>query len=222
MSRSIVDRPMYITMKYMYVFLVTNLIFILCNALFFIVYFLADFTFENILLFYISLIPMGPSITAVLTSMGRLVREREISPAAEYWKAYKRSFRTSMKYWFIQLTLITILIIDFHYATNYVNMLSPLFLIFLLFCFMVMMYAFPIIARFEVKIKNLFVVSIYSNFKFFKTTFLNATSIISFGVIFYYFPSISSLFSISLIGFFIMYNLQRTFKHMETEMSENK
>ncbi|WP_186578222.1 YesL family protein [Aquibacillus kalidii] len=220
MSKPITDRPIYVAMRYMYVFLLINIYFLLCNITFIVVYFLADFTFENILLFYLTLIPAGPAIAAVLSSMGRFIREREISPTLDYWKAYKRNFGISMRYWFIQLTVMFILVVDFYYATRNINAASPLFLILLFICGMIMMYAFPILTRFEVKMKNLFLISIYSNFKYFKTTLLNATSIISFGFIFYYIPSISSLFAVSLICFFIMFNLQSPFIQMEREMTE--
>ncbi|MDL4841898.1 DUF624 domain-containing protein [Aquibacillus rhizosphaerae] len=220
MSTPMMDRPIYMMTKYMYAFFVTNLYFLLCNLLFFIVYFLADFTFQNIILFYLTMIPMGPSITAVLSAMGKLVREKDVSPSIEFWKAYKRNFWVTMKYWFIQLTIIFILIIDIYYATTRINFISPLFFLFLLASLFVMMYALPVITRFEVKLKNLLIVSIYSNFKFFKTTVLNVSSIVAFGFTFYFFPSIGSLFFVSLIGFFIMFNLQVPFRHMENEMSE--
>lgn len=222
MAKAITDRPLYIFTKYLYAFLVTNFYFVVSNLLFFIAYFLADFTFENILLYYITLIPMGPSLTAVFFTMGKLVREREVSPTPEYWKAYKNSFGTSFKYWFIQLTIMFIIMVDIYYSTSNVNILSPLYLVLLVFSLLVMMYAFPIIARFEVKIRNLIIISVYSIFRFFKSTLLNTTSIIAFGVIFFYLPSISSLFFISLIAFFVMYNLQDPLLQMEKEMSENE
>jgi len=85
-----------------------------------------------------------------------------------------------------------------------------------------MLYAFPIISRFEVKIKNLFIVSLYSNYKFPKATILNATTVLAFGVIYWNFPSLSVLFSISLIGYFIMYNLQEPLSYLEETMSHEE
>lgn len=220
MSKSITDRPIYIIMKYLYYFLITNFYFVLCNFLFFSAFYLADFTFENILLFYMTLIPMGPSITALLSTMGKLVRQKEVSATSEYFKAYRSNFTITMKYWIIQLTVIFILLIDVYYSTNNDNILSPLFLILLLISLFVMLYAFPIISRFEVKIKNLIIISIYSNFKFPKATLLNMSSLIAFGIIYINFPSISSLFSISLIAYFVMYNLDEPLEKLRVEMSK--
>ena len=220
MSKSITDRPIYIVMKYLYYFLVTNFYFVLSNILFFLAFYLADFTFKNILLFYVTLIPMGPSITALLSTMGKLVRQKEVNPTSEYFKSYKSNFTITMKYWMIQLTFIFILLIDVYYSTNNENIFSPLFLILLIISLFVMLYAFPIISRFEVKIKNLFIISLYSNFKFLKATLLNMSSLVAFGIIYINFPSISSLFSISLIAYFIMYNLQGPLERLKIEMSK--
>jgi len=217
---SILDRPVYTIMKYLYYFLITNFYFVLCNILFFSAFYLVDFTFENILLFFVTLIPMGPSVTALFSTMGKLVRHKEINPTSEYFKAYKSNFLITMKYWTIQLTIIIILLIDVYYSTSNDNILSPFFLILLLICLFVMLYAFPIISRFEVNIKNLFIISIYSNFKFPKATLLNISSLIAFGIIYISLPSISSLFSISLLAYFIMYNLHEPLERLKVDLSK--
>jgi uncharacterized membrane protein YesL len=222
MSKSIIDRPIYIMIKYFYYFFLTNFYFIVCNILFFIVFYLADIVFENILLFYITLIPMGPSITAVLSSMAKLVREKDIEPTKDFFKAYHLNFITTMKYWLIQLTIIFILLIDILQSASNTSLFSPIYLILLIACIFIMIYAFPIISRFEVKIKNLFIISIYANFKYAKSTLLNVSTIIAFGFIYYNFPSLSTLFTVSLIGYFIMLNIQGPFVHMEEEMSNQK
>lgn len=220
MSKSITDRPIYIMIKYLYYFFLTNLYFIMCNILFFIVFYLADFVFENILLFYITLIPMGPSITAVLASMGKLVREKDVNPTKDFFYAYKTNFKTTMKYWLIQLTIIFILLVDILQSATDTSLFSPVYLILLIVCIFIMIYALPIISRFEVKVKNLFIISIYANFKYIKTTLLNVSTIIAFGFIYFNFPSLSSLFMVSLIGYFVMYNSQQPLIIMEEEMSK--
>ena len=221
MSKSILERPIYTVMKYVYYFFLINFYFIMCNILFIIVFYLANFVFENILLFYFTLIPMGPSITAVLSSMGKLVREKEINPTLDYFKAYKENLIPTLKYWLIQLTVLLILAIDIFYSINRSNILSPVFLILIIVCLFIMLYAFPIISRFEVKIKNLFLVSIYANFRFLKVTLINASTLVAFGLIYWTFPSLSTLFSISLIGFFVMYNLEDPLNDLESELSKD-
>src|SRR5690625_1166706 len=128
----------------------------------------------------------------------------------------------ALKYWLIQLTIMLILSVDIFYSVNRSNIFSPLFLILLIVCLFIMLYAFPIISRFEVKIKNLFIVSLYSNYKFPKATILNATTVLAFDVIYWNFPSLSVLFSIILIGYFIMYNLQEPLSYLEETMSHEE
>lgn len=220
MSRSILDRPIYTFTRYVYYFFIVNFYFLTCNILFLVSFYLVEFIFENILLFYIALIPTGPSITAVLATMRKLVVEKTISPTRDYFKTYKQNFWPTMKYWLIQLTIFLILSIDIFYSINRSNIFSPFFLILMIVCFFIMLYAFPIISRFEVKIKNLFIVSIYANFKFIKKTILNATTVLAFGFIYWKFPSLSVLFSVSLIGYFVMYNLQKPLHYLEVTMSK--
>lgn len=206
--------------KYLYYFFLTNFYFIICNFLFFIVFYLADLVFENILLFYIALIPMGPSITAVLSSMGKLVREKDLNPTKDFFKAYSVNFIPTMKYWLIQLTIVFILLIDILQSATDTSLFSPVYLILLIVCIFIMSYALPILSRFEVRIKNLFIISIYANFKYIKTTLLNISTVVAFGFIYFNLPSLSSLFMISLIGYFVMYNLQKPLVLMEEEMSK--
>jgi|SRR5690625_1442276 len=222
MAKPITDRPIYTFTRYVYYFFIINLYFFLSNILFFIVFYAAEFVFENILLFYVTLIPMGPSIVAVLATMGKLICEGEVNPTSEYFKTYKMNVLPALKYWLIQLTIMLILSVDIFYSVNRSNIFSPLFLILLIVCLFIMSYAFPIIARFEVKIKNVFTIAIYANFKFPKTTLLNITTIVAFGFIYYHVPGLSTLFIVSLTGFFLMYNLQQPFAYMEAEMSQTE
>lgn len=222
MAKSIIDRPIYSVITYIYAFLVTNFYFFIANSLFVFAFYFVEFKIENILLFYLAVIPFGPSITALLATMDKLVKEKVIQPSKDYWYFYKSNFKVTITYWLIQWTVIVILIIDIHYGNLYASFLSPIFLVFILVNIALMLYALPIMTRFEVKMKNLFIVSFYANFRFIKTTLLNMTTIISLGIIYYTFPGITVLFLMSLTCFFLMYNIQRPFESMEIELSSNE
>jgi len=163
---------------------------------------------------------MGPSITAVLSSMGKFVREKDVNPTKDFFIAYKTNFIPTMKYWLIQLTMIFILLIDILQTVTDTSLFSIVYLILLIVCLLIMIYALPIISRFEVRMKNLFIVSIYANFKYIKTTLLNVSTVIAFGIIYFKYPSITSLFMVSLIGYFVMYNLQKPMLQMEKELAK--
>ncbi|GAA5417225.1 hypothetical protein Pryu01_02288 [Paraliobacillus ryukyuensis] len=221
MSKSIIDRPIYTIVNYIYAFLTTNFYFLLANSLFIIVFFLADFTIQNILLYYVALLPFGPAIAALFGVMGKLVRDKVTQPTKDYWYYYRKNFKIAMKYWLIQATIFLILIIDIYYAQLFISFLAPLFFIFLIVSGFIMLYAFPILTKFEVKLKNLFFVSFYANFHYFKKTLLNLTTVAAFGVIFYVLPGVATLFITSVTCFFIMFNLQTTFGQMEQQLSYN-
>lgn len=65
------------------------------------------------MLFYISLLPMGASLTALFSTNGRLLREGSITPVKDFFMDYKTNFKLSFIYWFIQLTILLILFVDF-------------------------------------------------------------------------------------------------------------
>ncbi|WP_017472503.1 DUF624 domain-containing protein [Amphibacillus jilinensis] len=221
MTKTIIDRPIYRMVNYIYAFFVTNLYFMLLISPFMMVFYLAEFTVQNILLFYLALIPFGPGFAALLKTMDKLVNEKIIEPTKDFWRFFGQNFKLAWKYWFVQWTIIVILIIDIHYANLYMPMLAPIFLMFIAVCLVLMCYTFPILTKFEVKLKNLFVISTYAIFKYLKTTLLNLSTIVAFGIIFYAYPGIAVLFLMSLIGFFMMYNMQTVFKQLEQEFSKN-
>lgn len=217
MSKSIIERPIYQIINYIYAFFMTNLYFLLLISPFIVVYYLAEFTVQNILLYYVTLIPFGPAFAALLKTMDKLISDKVIRPTADFWQFFVRNFKVSTKYWLIQWTILVILIIDIYYANLNIPSLSIVFLIFIVFFLLLILYTFPILTRFEVKLKNLFIVSIYSLFRYIKVTLLNATTLLAFGVIYYIVPGITVLFFMSLICFFIMYNLQPVFNQLEAQ-----
>lgn len=221
MEKSILDRPIYTIVHYIYAFLATNVYFLLANACFIFVFYFATFTIENILLFYLSLLPLGPAMAGLFATMDKLVREKMIQPTKDYWYYYRKNFKIAMKYWLIQATIMLILMVDIHYANLFAPLLAPLFVILLAASACLMLYAFPILTKFEVKLKNLFLVSFYANFRYFKRTLLNASTIVALGFIYYAIPSVVVLFFMSLLCFFFMFNLQSTFKKMQEELSNH-
>lgn len=222
MEKSILDRPLYTIINYIYAFFMTNIYFMLLNGMFIFFFFFTEFQIENILLYYISLLLFGPSMAALLKTMEKLIKEKAIRPTYDFWGFFTKNFKVSMKYWGIQWTIIAILIIDIHYANLYFPFLSIVFLLFVLVSLAVMLYALPILTRFEVKMKNLFVVSFYSVFRFVKTTLLNLSTIVAFGIIYYAMPGFIVLFLMSLLCYFIMYNMQPIFEYLESQFSTTR
>lgn len=220
MAQTVTERPLYIAIQYFYYFLITNIHFMLANILFLFAFVFVEMSVQNIILFYIALLPTGPSLAALYATMGKMIRERDLSPTKDFWSYYKDNFGISTKYWFIQWTIMTILIVDIYYANQYIPMLSPVFLILFIFMLFVMLYAFPVITRFEVKLKNLFIVSIYAIFRFFKTTLFHISTLVSLTIIYYFAPGITVWFCMSTAAFFLMFNMRKSFEIMEQELAQ--
>lgn len=160
---------------------------------------------------------MGPAFGAVFYTMGKLVREKEISPIQDYLKGYKQNFKISLGYWSGQLLLLFILVVNIRYISVSGEMSSFLlfFMIFFLFVLVLNLYAFPILTRFEMKLKNLYLVSAFYLFKYWKLTLFNLTTVISFSLIYYQFPLLSFLFSSSLTPYFLMFNMKKLVEKIE-------
>ncbi len=209
MNQNIMDRLIYQIANTVYSFFITNVYFMLLISPFIFVYYFAEFTIKNIFLYYVSLLLFGPAFAALLKTMDKLIEDKIIAPSKIFWHYFKANFRAAMKYWLIISTLLLILIVDVYYANMFAPYLSIVFLILMVGIIMIAMYGFPILTRFETGLKSLFVVSTYAVFRFMKVTLLNGTTLISFGIIFYFIPGILSLFLMSFITFFIMYNLKQ-------------
>src|SRR5690625_5015977 len=84
---------------------------------------------------------MGPSIVAVLATMGKLIREGEVNPTSEYFKTYKMNVLPALKYWLIQLTIMLILSVEIFYSVNRSNIFLPLFLFLLIVCLFIICFS---------------------------------------------------------------------------------
>lgn len=213
------ERPLFIIINYIYMLFMINIYFVFSNLLFFYGYFFADTAFDYLAIIFISLIPMGPALAAVFYTMGKLVREKEISPMKDFIKGYKQNFKISLSYWLGQLSLLFILTLNYYYITRTGELtgLLPLFLSLGFFLLTLNLYAFPILTRFEMKTKNLWILSAYCFFKHWKLTLLNLTTVISFVFIYYQFASLLFLFFSSLLAYFLMYNLRNLFERLEAQ-----
>ncbi|MDX8044560.1 DUF624 domain-containing protein [Gracilibacillus sp. S3-1-1] len=220
MAQTVMEKPLFTAIQYVYYFLLTNIHFMLANSLFLVAFVFVEMTVQNILLFYLTLLPAGPSLAALYATMGKVIRERDLNPTKDFWSYYKKNFRLSTKYWFIQWTILTVLIVDIYYANQFLPILSPVFLLLFIFSLFILLYAFPIMSRFEVKLKNLFIVSIYAIFRYFKTTLLHITTLISLAIIYYAAPSITIWFCMSTAAFFLMFNMKKPFELMQEELAQ--
>jgi len=214
MNEMISDKPLFTIVNNFYAFLLVNACFMISNLLFLVVFFLG---IGERSLMLISLIPAGPALSGAFYAMGKLQREKQISPWTDYWKGYKQNFKIALVYWVIQLILLFILLNNHYYITRTGNFSVFIFLNLALTIFVagLNLYAFPIMVRFEMKVKDLWIISILYFFRHWKLTFLNVTTVISFAIIYFQFPFLTLLFLTSIVSFLVMLNLRKVLLEME-------
>ncbi|MBM6614487.1 DUF624 domain-containing protein [Desemzia sp. RIT804] len=204
-EKSILDSLLYKILKYLYYFLVTNLLFLVSNSLFLFVLFIFPLSLSNILLYSLSLIPMGFSISAMCYSMRKMWQEKELRPIGDYVYGYKLNLRITLKFWLLQLGIGTIFLVDvLYFLDKDQTIIAILFGLGLLINLAVSLAGFPILTTFEVKLKNLYIISFYTWGKFFLGQLFNLITLLSFGIILYAYPSEMFLFVFSVSCYFIM------------------
>lgn len=153
--------------KYIYVITFGSIYFVLCNFLLIIATYLLKIDIENMLVLFIALIPIGPSLAALISIISKLSSDEEIHITKEFFKGYIKNFKAALKVWIILLTLVTILILDlvicFQY-TNFPILILPIISIFI-FVLLLILNSFPILCRYEIDTWNNFKLSIHFIFK---------------------------------------------------------
>jgi len=220
MSGHFVDSILYKIITYIYAFFITNLLFILSNILLVIVIF--DFNLISTWLFlFIALLPLGPAFGALFYSMGKLVREGDINPIKAYMKGYALNFKIAFSFGLIQSLLLTSLGINLGFVFSTFWM-AILFMLLITLLFMVSLYGFAILSRFEMKLKNLCFLSIYLTFKCWPMTLYNFIVTAFVVLTFNLFPAYVLPFFASVYVYWIMKNLKNTLAYLEESKEKNQ
>ena len=220
--RQFTDKPIYAIGNYVYSFFTVNLLFILFNPLFFFLYLFVPLETSHSLVVFVSMITMGPAFGAVFYAMGKLMREKEISPVADFWRGYRMNFSLSIKYWLAQLVVLFILFTNTYYiwGTGQFSVFFLFFIVLMVAMLSINLYAFPILSRFEMTPKNLWIYATLYVFKYWRLTLFNLTTLVAFYLIYFQFPVLGSLFLISLTAYFILYNGRKVWEQMEEDKQQ--
>jgi uncharacterized membrane protein YesL len=196
--------------NHIYWLIMTNIYFILCNVLFLFFFMTLQPTFSNITIYFLALIPTGPSISALFYSIGKLIRERDLSPLRDFCHGYKINFKDTMKFWLPLLLVLYILFIDLQYfnsnPTTINNILSVVFSIAIILMIILMKYAFLINAGFKFRLKDIWKLSVYYSFMKMKITFGNIGIVIILLFLSYLVSDFVIVFVASLVCYLFMLN----------------
>jgi uncharacterized membrane protein YesL len=213
------DKPINRTFNYIHWFFITNLYFFLCNALFLFVLYTFDVSIKNILLFFLVLIPTGPSLTALCSCMNKVLRDKYLDTTRDFFKAYKENFFSSMKFWILMLIPMFIIIFDINlcFINNKFSFLLIPLIFLLVLIFSVGSYSFPLLSKYKIKLVDLLKLSIYLSFKNIITTIINLVILLISAYLFYNSRGIISVFLCSITCYGLLFNMKKTFMFVENK-----
>lgn len=133
-----------------------------------------DLMFLNILCFIccIPIITIGPALAAKYDVAMRIVRKEEPTIFRHFFRAFKNNFKQSIIIWSVLLVACFLLFIDWNWIfQNGIGNVSPFYLmaaiITTLIVSFIIMTIFPIIARFQVTIREAFKTSVLFSMVYF-------------------------------------------------------
>ena len=219
MSNHFVDSLLYKIITYIYAFFTTNVLFVLSNIVLIIVIFETSMVGTWLFLF-IGFLPLGPALGALFYSMGKLVREGDISPVKAYARGYVVNFKIAFCFGLIQSLIFASLAVNLGIIFDTFWM-AILFMLLIALLLMISLYGFAILSRFEMKLKNLCLISIYTTFKRWPTTLYNFIVSAFFLILINIIPAYILPFFASTYVYWIMRNLKKTLADLEDEKNKS-
>jgi len=228
-KREFGEGPVYTITNYIFWFFLGNLYFLLLNIplLFVLIVLLPSgvnlvsegFTFIIIL----CCIPIGPAATALLSSMGKLIREKDVNITKSFFKAYKVNFFQSLLFWTLELIIVSILFIDIKLfiSSNYPKFLTIFVFIVIVFVSSMGLYVFPIISRFYLGWKDILKTAAYYTIRKFHITILNFATFLVVGIIFFKVSTFIVVFISSIICYLLMLYQQPVLLEIENRLKKD-
>ncbi|MBX4271485.1 DUF624 domain-containing protein [Clostridium estertheticum] len=207
---------------YFFWFLLGNIFFWIMNIPYLFVAITMTGNIQINVILILSLIPMGPALTALLSVMGKITRDGDIKLTKHFFKAYKESLFDSLFFWTLGLVILFVIKIDMILiiSNSYLWFINVFLKIIAVICLSLEFYIFPIISRFHLKKKDVIKLSFeYLIKKFYMC-------VIAFGVIYFLwmisnkeFQAVMILFSVSIITYVIMYLQKGVLKEIEDRLN---
>lgn len=134
----------------------------------------------------IPIITIGCSTSALYYVVVKSVRNKRGYPAREFLKAYKHNFKKGIILTVIGIAWILLMVINIRYSiskqSSMGTMLIVIYIGFLIVGLAIMMYVFPVLSRFSMKIRDIFKLSFVMAIRYLPLTIL--IFIVTLGVVF--------------------------------------
>lgn len=215
--------PLYIALSYVYYFFAANVLFLISNLVFIIVYLAAEPNIYSYMLLFITAIPFGPSISALLSIMGKLLKEKEIDVWKDYSRAYKDNFKQALKIWIFLLLAMGILMVDIRVVSSIPSykFVGAFFLGIMLILMLITLYAFPILSRFYMKTVDIIRASMYFSIRRLPTTAVKIVIIIGTFYLLKYLGFFGFMFFTSVIAYLIMFYDRGALAELEDKLKKD-
>lgn len=204
------DGILYTISNYIYLFIVLNFNFIFSNLPFIIFIMFLKPVFENVILYFLGILFLGPSFSALLSCIIKYIEKDEINPTKDYWYYYKSNYKDSLCFWVPFCFLLLILSIDIKYfqlSSFKYKMLFNFFFLFLMTALYVLIININIInVKFKFRKIDVIRLGIYYSLYKFKTSICNIILLISAIIAMNVISNFLILFVSSLICYFIVKN----------------
>lgn len=214
------DGPIFIATNYIWWFLVGNFYFWLLNMPMLLVVLGIIYTMgsDNTVLFIITLLPMAPALTALLSTMGKVIREKDINMTKEFFKAYKTNFFDSAIFGLFEVLILLILYFDrVYFQTISSNSILQMVILVLAIIFLAIInfYILPIVARFYLKKMQIVKLAIFYFFRRIHVAAAALAILYALWTISLKGGSIILLFSASILCYIVMLFHTNTLKEIE-------
>ena len=175
---------------------------------------------KTYLLLYIAALPVSPALTALYATVGKIIREKDVSVTSCFFKSYKSNFKQAFILGFIECTAILVSIIDIKYfsTVKYGNYLISFFIILILVIIIIGLYVFPLLSRFYLKTTDIIKLSFVFSIKKINITCFNLSTIICAAFIVYKFPSVGVFFIFSATCYLIMFYEMKMLNELESKI----
>lgn len=124
----------------------------------------------------IPIVTIGASTTALYYVTMKMTKNEESYITKDFFKSLKQNFKQSTIIWLILLGIGLILLLDMYILRlsnlSYENYIMPVFFFLGLIYLFILMYVFPILAKFDNTVKNTFINSLLFSIKYLPMTFL--------------------------------------------------
>lgn len=182
-EQDLINNKFYVISNYIMYFFITNMCFLFCICPLLIYRFLYNGNSKVITL--ILSISIGPALSTLFSTMGKFIREKDISPLKDFFHFYKMNFLQGIIVGAIFNSIISILYFDIIYFISMHKIVPMYFMFIIIFVIcLVAMYGYLIVSRYNVKILFLLKTSLVLTIKkFHKSLTCVAMSIIILWII---------------------------------------